>query len=380
MGVVCHQPRLTTFSISAISPSLVSTISTTDAIARRTTAGDVDTNGGHMRTLAAKIAPQRSTQYAALASTLAAPELRLSPVGAAIDALHPATIAGQPYLLLNLHSTLTNEQVHALGEIGATTEFFWYHEAIADVPGPFLQPIDTTSPAVLPPEIVEARRYRGKTNELFSQVLINVARWAHPGRPSRLLDPLMGGGTFLFIAMRRGLDALGIERDRTAFESTDTFLAGYLKESGIRYQRKTERAGGGRRTIFTIQARASSQPLRAALVHGDTREAPVLLAGLPGGARSDLLVTDLPYGIQHTGQVESLVKESLPAWHAVAAPHAVLALAWDATRLPRATMIEWIESGNRWTVTRGDAWESLAHSVDRVIKRRDVIVASRIDP
>ncbi|MGD9895353.1 MAG: hypothetical protein AB7U18_29040 [Dehalococcoidia bacterium] len=330
-----------------------------------------------MRTLAAKVAPQRNTQYAALASALAAPELRLSPLGPIIDAIRAISIAGQAYLLVDLTADLTGSQTASLGQTGATSEFFWYHESVGGVTGPFLQPIETPSSAALPAEIVEARRYRGKTNELFSQVMINIARWSYMGSPSRLLDPLMGGGTVPFIALRLGLDAIGIERDRAAVESTDTYLTAFLREAGIRNQRKAERAGGGRRTIFTIHSPASGRPLHAALIHGDTREAPALLTGLPGGARADLLVTDLPYGIQHEGQVESLVREALPAWHAVAAADAVLALAWNATRLPRDRMIAWLETGHRWHVMRGGAWESLAHSVDRVIKRREVIVARR---
>jgi hypothetical protein len=325
--------------------------------------------------LAAKIAPQRSTQYAALASALAAPELRLSPLAPAIATLRPETIAGRPYLLLELRTELTAAQVRALGEMGATSEFFWYHETIGGVPGPFLQPIDGTSPAQLPAELVEARRYRGKTNELFSQVLINVARWAHPGTPSRLLDPLMGGGTFLFIALRVGLDAIGIERERGAVEGADTFLAQFLREARIGFRRREERTKAGRRMLFSINPADAPRPLSVALVHGDTTDAQVLLTGLPGGARADLIVADLPYGIQHPGQLQRLLSEALPAWRQVAAADAVLALAWDATRLERETMAGWVENGGHWVALRGGAWEALAHPVDRVIKRRDVLVA-----
>jgi hypothetical protein len=285
------------------------------------------------------------------------------------------TIAGRSYLLADLTSDLTESQTGALAEMGATSAFFWYHQSIGGVTGPFLQPIETPSTAFLPPEIVEARRYRGKTNELFSRVMINIARWTRPARPSRLLDPLMGGGTFLFIAMQLGMDVIGIDRDRTTVESTDTFLSAFLRESGIHFQRKAERVTGGRRTIFTIPLASKESRRHAALVHGDSREAPTLLKGLPGGARADLLVADLPYGIQHTGQVGSLLREALPAWHAVAAPDAVMALAWDATRLSRGTITEWIEIDGLWSVMRGGPWESLAHGVDRVIKQRDVIVA-----
>lgn len=49
----------------------------------------------------------------------------------------------------------------------------------------------------------------------------------------------------------------------------------------------------------------------------------------------------------------------------------------SATRLPRDRMFRWIEDGGGWTVQRGEAWESLGHGVDRMIKRRDIVVAAR---
>src|SRR5579884_2665996 len=323
--------------------------------------------------LAAKIAPQRSTQYAALASALATPELRLSPLGPAIAAVRPVALAGQAYLLLELACPPESAALNALWQMGATSEFFWYHERIGEAQGPFLQPIEAAWAPELPPELAEARRYRGKTNELFSRVLVNLARWAHRGDPRVLLDPLMGGGTLLFIALTLGLDALGIEHNRQDVESTDAFLRGFLTEARIRVQRREERAQGARRITFSIRP-APGAPLRTAvLVHGDATEAPRLLANLSRTLRPDLIAGDLPYGIQHRGQLEPLLAAALPAWHAVAHEAAVLALAWDATHVPRPAMLEMVEAGGRWSALHGGAWEELAHPVDRVIKRRDVI-------
>jgi hypothetical protein len=330
-----------------------------------------------MPTLAAKIAPQRSTQYAALASALAAPELRLSPLGGAIGEPREVTLAGQPYLLLDLAGPLTPAQEQALWQMGATSEFFWFHDEVGGTPGPFLQPLTTVWLPLFPPELVEARRYRGKTNELFSRVLINVARWAHPGAPATLLDPLMGGGTFLFIALQLGLNALGIERGRADVESTDAFLGQFLQAARVRHTSRAERVGGGRRTIYAIEPPALDRSLTAVLAHGDALEAPRLLGQLPRTLRPDLVVADLPYGIQHAGELETLLTGGLAAWHDVSAPQAVLALAWDATRRARAEMVERVERTGGWEALRGGAWEHLAHPVDRAIKRRDVLVARR---
>jgi hypothetical protein len=330
-----------------------------------------------MPTLAAKIAPQRSTQYAALASALAGPELRLSPLGGAIGEPREVTLAGQPYLLLDVPGGLTPAQEQALWQMGATSEFFWFYEEVGGVLGPFLQPLTPAWTPPFPPELVEARRYRGKTNELFSRVLINVARWAHSGAPTTLLDPLMGGGTFLFVALQLGLNALGIERGRADVESTDTFLGRFLQEARVRHTRRAERVPGGRRTIYAIEVPSLDRSLTAVLAHGDALEAPRLLGQLPRTLRPDLVVADLPYGIQHAGELATLLTDGLAAWHEFAAPDAVLALAWDATQSARAEMVARVERAGRWEALRGGAWEQLAHPVDRAIKRRDVLVARR---
>ena len=63
-----------------------------------------------MSVLIAQIAPQRSTQYAALASALAPQELLLSPVGALVRALEPLCLGGQDYLRAELEADLIRER------------------------------------------------------------------------------------------------------------------------------------------------------------------------------------------------------------------------------------------------------------------------------
>ncbi|HYN87401.1 MAG TPA: hypothetical protein VER55_02665 [Ardenticatenaceae bacterium] len=338
-----------------------------------------------MPTLAAKIAPQRSSQYSALASTLAEPELRASPLAPLIAGIRPVTLAAQAYLLLELAGEPDQAQQRALWQLGATNEFYWYFDRVGSQEGPFLKPLHPLFDPFFPSDLVEARRYRGKTNELFTTVMLNVARWSRPtATPTeslRVLDPLMGGGTTLFVALRHGYDVVGIEKERQDVETTDVFLRQFLDGENIKYRRKDERVGAapgvtGRRWLYTIQHAA--RQLHAILIAGDTTHAPALLANIPGGARADGVVADLPYGIQHHGQLHRLLQASLPAWAAVAQPETVLALAWDATRLPRATMIEWVEEAGQWRVLQGGIYDTLAHAVDRVIKQRDLIVAQRV--
>ena len=79
-----------------------------------------------MPKLASQIAPQRSTQYAQLASQLAAPELQLSPLGSHIQHVEPTPLGGQEYLLLDLDQPLDDALLHELGTLAMTSAHDWW--------------------------------------------------------------------------------------------------------------------------------------------------------------------------------------------------------------------------------------------------------------
>lgn len=320
-------------------------------------------------TIAARIAPQRMAQYAALAESLARPELQLSPLADSVTEIQPLTLAGQSFLGLEMAAMPTRIPAFA-----TFSEWYELFDEIAGEVGPFLRPIEASEPLRFNDELVEARRYRGKTNELFTHLLVNIARWSHSGEPRWLFDPLAGGGTTLFTALRLGLDGIGVEQDRAAFSSTDTFFKQYLQEARYKHRREQQKRKAGTRVLYTIP----QEGRELVMAQGDTRESADLLEALPGAPRPELIVTDLPYSIQHSarGSLGRLLDEALPVWHELAAPDAILTMAWNATTFPREAMVEQM-GGSGWKILSGGAYEQLAHRVDRVIKTRDVIVARR---
>lgn len=330
-----------------------------------------------MTTLLAQIAPQRSTQYATLASALAPAELRLSPLGAQISLLEPITLGGQSYLRCTLDGAPTPDQLHELGMLAMTSAFFEYYARIETVAGPLLRPLETGFQPTLPADLVTTRRYRGKTNELFTHFLCNVARFSsdfadQPWSELFLFDPLMGGGTTLFTGLMLGAQVAGIEQDAEDVKSTAAFLSQYLQQERISHKMQPERLKGlGLRWSFSIGKKIGQQCL---LVNGDTVQAPALLPGF----KPHLIVADLPYGIQHQGQLTALLTSALPVWSAMLRRGGALVLAWDATRLPRTTMLETLHTFAELAVYDNAPYDQLAHQVDRVIKQRDVVVAQRV--
>jgi tRNA G10 N-methylase Trm11 len=88
-----------------------------------------------------------------------------------------------------------------------------------------------------------------------------------------------------------------------------------------------------------------------------------------------LIVTDLPYGIQHRGQLVELLTEALPVWASLLTSGGAMALAWESTRFARNEMIALVESTGLLGVRNESPYDRLMHRVDRVIKQRDIIVA-----
>lgn len=330
-----------------------------------------------MTVLAAQLAPQRSTQYADLVSTLALPEVQLSPLGAAITHLELVTLGGRPYLRFELPAPPTPEQLAELGRLATIHALFELLPEADGAPGPWLRPLDMGFVPAFPSELIAARRYRGKTNELLAQFMLNIARAAsrfadQPWPDLRVFDPLAGGGTLLFAALLLGAEVAGVEQELQDVRSTATFLRQFCQESGIACRVQEERLRRlGHRWTITL---GKQPPRHCILAHGDTAQSAALLPGF----KPHLLVTDLPYGIQHQGPLQDLLSKSLPVWAGMLPPGGALVMAWDATRFDRAQMTGTVEAAAPLTVLAQPPYRQLAHRVDRVIKERDILVARRL--
>jgi len=325
--------------------------------------------------IALKVAPQHSTQYADMTARLAEPELRAA-LPHARDLEH-VRLGGHAYLLATIEEP--DPPLATLSRLGATSEAFEWLDSIGDLAGPLLRPLDRPLAPFVPLEMAEARRYKGKTSEVFSHVLLNLALFAGRFRDRletrlRVLDPLAGGGTTLFLALALGYDAFGIEVGRRNVETTASFVREYCRELRIPC-RETRDRKGVRRYRYDVGRR--DDPRTLVLVEGDARRADELLRDVPGGARVHAIVGDLPYGIQHAGEARQLLEEALPAWERVLVTGGTLALAWNATRLPRDTVIEAIAAATALAVLDDPPYCDLEHAVDRVIRKRDVVVASK---
>jgi hypothetical protein len=327
--------------------------------------------------IALKIAPQHSTQYADMATRLAEPELRASPAGEAVTATEVVRLAGHAYVLATLGDQAQLAGLRPiLSRLGATSEIHEYFDTLRGEQGPFLRPVEPAFAPQLPLELAEARRYKGKTSEVFTRVLVNLALFAGAFRDRaaerlRVVDPLAGGGTTLFVALALGHDAFGVERTRRDVETTVSFVEAFCREARIPHRATHDRAQ--RRHVVELGPRGDQRLL--VLAEGDTRETDALLQTVPGGAHMHAVAADLPYGIQHAGETRALVAAAATAWEHVLVPGGAIALAWDATRLPREEIVGALAAAPALRVRDDEPYARLEHRVDRVIKKRDVVVA-----
>ncbi|MEO1438968.1 MAG: hypothetical protein AAFV33_01115 [Chloroflexota bacterium] len=329
-----------------------------------------------MTTIVAQIAPQRSTQYTELVTDLAPYELLLSNIGDRMTGELAFTRLGtQTYLKFELDEAPDEAALRSLANMAMTDAYFQYYDSVGNEVGPFLKPIDVDTTTYLPVDLVSTRRYRGKTNELFTQFMCNIARYSSdfrdtPWNKLTLLDPLCGGGTTLFVGLVLGADVAGIENDRKVVEGTVGFIKQYMREAKIAAKfREDKLKGAGKRWFITLD-----QSLRCSVGRGETADVQQFITGLK---RPQLIVTDLPYGIQHGEAWGEVLLDALPAWAEVLADGGTMAFSWNATRFSRAEMVDLVEAISDFTVLNDSPYNQLAHRVDRVIKERDVIVARR---
>ena len=182
--------------------------------------------------LALKITPQRSTQYCQHGrnpcnhQNCLPAHLEKQSKSASLSRWRVKHI-----LLVTFHeeTSLSPTMLSVLSRMGATSEVYEYFDTIGTVSGPLLRPIEPQFVPFVPLEMAETRRYKGKTNEVFTRVLLNIALFAgayadNVDERLRILDPLAGGGTTLFLALSAGYDAFGIELNRQDVETTAVFI------------------------------------------------------------------------------------------------------------------------------------------------------------
>ncbi len=256
-----------------------------------------------------------------------------------------------------------------------------------------LIPIGGQRPAYLGQDLPSILKYKGKTNEVFTHFLINMAAHssAFAGKAQtrlRLLDPMCGRGTALFDAINRGWDAVGADIDRADIHEADAFFKRYLEYHKFKHQAKElSLTLPGRRAIprklyrfaSTPEAFKANEVSELSLINADAQDA---ISALPQ-KHFHVAAIDLPYGVQHAPgargkiePVEALLRRTLPLLRERLLPGGAVALSFNVNNLPLEKARDLLRQA-RFEVMTGDAYDHLGHWVEQAVTR-DAAVGVRL--
>lgn len=306
------------------------------------------------------------------------------------------TIAGVRYVEFDTDPPLTGRDVAYLSNLSSGYALFQVHRDGPDGDR-LLRPVALTPLAQYDDDLITIPKYAGKTNEQFTQLLLNVTVLASARAPEMVerrlvvLDPLCGRGTTLNQALMYGYHAIGVESDAGHVEAYGAFLRTWLRRKRLKHSVQTapvrrERRRVARRLTATVapskQAHRAGEVQRVEVLQADTRLAPELLR--PGCC--DVIVTDAPYGVAHGSRTahrpgpsrnpRGLLERAVPGWAGLLRTGGALGLSWNTHLISREELADLV-AGAGLQVVGGAGFGRFAHWVDQGITR-DVLVARKV--
>jgi hypothetical protein len=339
------------------------------------------------------VSPSANRVYARAAATLTVAELVVlekTVLPGRLDDVRREEIAGVDYVMFD--GDLDDTGLRHVANVSTAFALF------EQTPDSALWPVPLDRLDCLDDDLLTILKYQGKTNELFTKLLLNVTVLASQsaGRMLtdrlRVLDPLCGRGTTLNQVLMYGWHASGVERDAKDFDAYAAFLPRWLKDKRLKHTATTAklRRDGqslGKRLDVDLatskKAWAEGDTITVSTALADTRvTAEVFRAG-----SVDAVVTDAPYGVQHgshggDGSLQrrplELLAEALPGWVKVLRPGGAVGIAVNTLTCPRDGTLALLAGAG--LDSRDDpAYRGFEHRVDRAIVRDVVVGVKRRD-
>lgn len=231
-------------------------------------------------------------------------------------------------------------------------------------------------------------KYNGKTNEMFTRMMLNMGLFSSNYwnvDKVQLFDPMCGKGTTLFEGMILGYDSYGAELNKKAFTDMSTYIARYIKEDRVKHQLVNGKAQINGKTKgelldITYGTKAeikAKKPRILKVFRGDT----TISSGIFKKNSIHLIVTDLPYGVQHIGNeqgesvrgLNKLIKEGVKAWDQLLKKGGAIVFSWNTFTDKREDLIDLLQKQN-YKVMEGRYYDNFEHRVSQAINR-DILVA-----
>jgi hypothetical protein len=333
--------------------------------------------------------PSFNRVYAAASVELAQAELEVfaATLDGRVHGIGISDIAGVPYVTFECDDFAPRDAA-VLGNLSSLYALFEVTdgELLRPVPAPRLDRLDD--------DLITILKYAGKTNEQFTKLLLNVtllsSRFATEMLTRRftVLDPLCGRGTTLNQALMYGYDAYGMDIDKRDTEAYSAFIQRWLKDKRLKHQADYTPVRRDKKVIAR-RLHASFAATKDEYKSGDVQQLDVVLAEsvhAPEFFRrdsADLIVADLPYGVQHGSTAGAaltrgpldLLAQCAPAWARVLRTGGALGISWNTFVAQRHDAAEALRAAGL-TVLDGGPYLRFRHRVDQAINR-DILVARK---
>ena len=356
------------------------------------------------------VMPSHNRVYADAAPWMVRAELAVLARGLPDGAVDPGSlerteIGGVPYVTFEA-GELSERDAGLLANLSALYALF----EVTGPDGDLLRPVPLRRLDRYDDDLLTILKYTGKTNEQFTKLLLNVtlASSAFAGevgsRRLTVLDPLCGRGTTLNQAIMYGFDACGADVDGRDIEAYAAFIQRWLKDKRIKHQADFSPVRRDRRVVarrLTAQFAADKDEYKA----GDVQRLDVLEADTTRIGEffrkesADLVVTDLPYGVQHGShgghgaaghgpgraggdRAKALSRSPLelltvaaPAWAKALRPGGAMGISWNTHVARREDAAQALTDAGL-EVLDGEEHRAFRHRVDQAINR-DILLARK---
>jgi SAM-dependent methyltransferase len=342
-----------------------------------------------MTSYALLVAPSANRVYAHAAPQLTIAELAVLDATVGQGRIGPAEVtelAGVPYVAFD--GDLAPDDLAHLANVSTALALF-------EREGDLLRPVALHRLDRFDDDLLTILKYQGKTNELFTKLLLNVTvqSSAAGGRSLsdrlRILDPLCGRGTTLNQAVMYGWHAAGVDLDERDVDAYTAFLPTWLKRKRLKHSASTSRLRRDGRTLgrrfqaelaLDQESWAAGDPITVTVDHADTTAVPDIFRA----ASFDAVVTDAPYGVRHGSRSATspsalqrspldLLAEALPGWVRVLRSGGAVGIAVNNRTSPRADTLQALADAGLEPLD-SEAYRGFEHRVDQAIVR-DIVVA-----
>ena len=309
------------------------------------------------------------------------------------DHIESINIAGINYLSFTVAQSLSETELKWLSNLSF---IFALYQQSADTTESALNPVELTPHSHVDPKISMLLKYSGKTNEIFTRMMVNVGLVSSDfglDDAIQLLDPVSGKGTTLFEGAIRGFDVTGIESERKMVHEATIFFKKFLEQEKYKHSLSKHAmyssSTGSEASIQLFEYARDKQEFKTE----SSRKHLALIAGNAIHSRRyfkaekfHLIIGDLPYGISHgnksqkkhnslTRSPAELMEACLPEFHKILKTGGCLVLAWNKFVWPREDFVQLLNARG-FHVQDSDPYDQFTHRVDQSIKR-DIVVACK---